>query len=82
MYARVSSAEHTENLERQVERLVEYCMVRGYQDRLRRVKEIASGVSDSRTKLFELLPRSAGQPDCCEHRDRLTHFGFRYLETL
>jgi putative resolvase len=31
IYARVSSAEHRENLERHVERLVQYCTVRGYQ---------------------------------------------------
>jgi putative resolvase len=31
IYARVSSDEHNENLERQVERLVNYCTARGYQ---------------------------------------------------
>jgi putative resolvase len=42
IYARVSSPEHKENLERQVERLVQYCTVRGYQV-AQVVKEIASG---------------------------------------
>jgi putative resolvase len=54
IYARVSSAEHRENLERQVERLVQYCTVRGYQV-TQIVKEIASGVNDSRPKLLALL---------------------------
>src|SRR5450759_5048016 len=31
IYARVSSAEHKENLERQVARLSDYCAARGYQ---------------------------------------------------
>src|SRR6266567_5076601 len=47
IYARVSSAEHWENLERQVERLSQYCTVRGYQV-AQVVKEIAPGVNDSR----------------------------------
>ena len=31
IYARVSSAEHRENLERQAERLSQYCEARGYE---------------------------------------------------
>src|SRR6266852_4942879 len=30
IYARVSSAEHRENLERQAERLTQYCAMKGY----------------------------------------------------
>ena len=47
IYARVSSAEHRENLERQAERLMQYCTVRGYQV-VKLVKEVGSGVNDSR----------------------------------
>jgi putative resolvase len=54
IYARVSSAERKENLERQAERLLHYCSVRGYQV-AQDVKEIASGVNDSRPKLLSLL---------------------------
>jgi putative resolvase len=81
IYARVSSAEHRENLERQVERLVQYCTVRGYQVTLI-VKEIASGVNDSRPKLLGLLKDQQTTRIVVEHKDRLTRFGFRYLETL
>ncbi len=81
IYARVSSAEHCENLERQVERLVQYCTVRGYQVTLI-VKEIASGVNDSRPKLLGLLKDQQTTRIVVEHKDRLTRFGFRYLETL
>ena len=42
--ARVSSAEHRENLERQAERLTQYCTVRGYQV-VKLVKEVGSGVN-------------------------------------
>ena len=81
IYARVSSAEHRENLERQVERLVQYCTVRGYQV-TQIVKEIASGVNDSRPKLLALLKDHQTTRIVVEHQDRLTRFGFRYLETL
>ena len=81
IYARVSSAEHKENLERQVERLVQYCTVRGYQV-AQVVKEIASGVNDSRPKLLALLKDRQATRIVVEHKDRLTRFGFRYLETL
>jgi len=81
IYARVSSAEHKENLERQVERLVQYCTVRGYQV-AQITKEIASGVNDSRPKLLALLKDRQTTRIVVEHKDRLTRFGFRYLETL
>jgi putative resolvase len=81
IYARVSSAEHRENLERQVERLSQYCTVRGYQV-AQVVKEIASGVNDSRPKLLALLKDQQTSRIIVEHKDRLTRFGFRYLETL
>ena len=81
IYARVSSAEHRANLERQVERLVQYCEARGYQV-TQIVKEIASGVNDSRPKLLSLLKDTSVTLLVVEHRDRLTRFGFHYLETL
>ena len=81
IYARVSSAEHKENLERQVERLVQYCTVRGYQV-AQITQEIASGVNDSRPKLLTLLKDRQATRIVVEHKDRLTRFGFRYLETL
>jgi putative resolvase len=81
IYARVSSAEHKENLERQVERLVQYCTVRGYQV-AQITKEIASGVNESRPKLLTLLKDRQTTRIVVEHKDRLTRFGFRYLETL
>ena len=81
VYARVSSAEHKENLERQVERLVHYRTVRGYQV-AQIVKEIASVVNDSRPKLLALLKDPQTTRIVVEHKDRLTRFGFRYLETL
>jgi predicted site-specific integrase-resolvase len=81
IYARVSSSEHREKLERQAERLSQYCTVRGYQVAVV-VKEIASGVNDSRPKLLSLLKDTTITRVVVEHRDRLTRFGFHYIEAL
>lgn len=81
VYARVSSREKRGDLERQVERCLEFCRSRGWEVS-RVVKEIASGMNDSRPKLSKLLETS---PPCrlvVEHKDRLTRFGFRYFELL
>lgn len=46
------------------------------------MKEIASGVNDSRPKLLSLLKDTGVTRIVIEHKDRLTRFGFHYLETL
>ena len=81
IYARVSSSEHRENLARQAERLSQYCTVRGYQVTMV-VKEIASGVNDNRPKLLSLLKETTITRVVVEHRDRLTRFGFHYIDAL
>jgi predicted site-specific integrase-resolvase len=81
IYARVSTRERKDNLERQIERLSSYCAAKGYQISLS-VKEIASGVNDRRPKLLSLLKDTSITRIVIEHKDRLTCFGFRYLETL
>ncbi len=81
IYARVSSHEHQANVDRQAERLVSYCAAKGYQVS-KVVKEMASGVNDSRPQLLALLEDQAITLIVVEHHDRLTRFGFRYLDTL
>ena len=81
IYARVSSAENKSNLDSQAERLVAYCVAKGYQV-AKVVKEIGESVNDSRPKLLALLEDQSLTLIVVEHKDRLTRFGFRYLETL
>lgn len=81
IYARVSEASHRENLERQAERLTQYCTIRGYRV-VMLVKEVGSGVNDSRPKLLSLLRDPLITRVVVEHKDRLTRFGFRSIETL
>ena len=81
VYARVSSPQQREHLERQATRLTDYCTMRGYQV-AQVVKEVASGVNDSRPKLLALLTDTSVTRIVVEHRDRFTRFGFHYLEAL
>ena len=81
IYARVSSSKQKESLDRQAERLQDYCAAKGYQI-ARVVKEIASGINDNRRKFLALLSDPNITTIVVEHQDRATRFGFRYLETL
>src|SRR5690349_14781834 len=81
VYARVSSAENKSNLDSQAERVVAYCAAKGYQV-AKVVKEVGSGVNDSRPKFLALLSDQSVTLIVIEHKDRGTRFGFRYLETL
>ncbi len=81
IYARVSSTENESNLDSQAERLVAYCTAKGYQV-AKVVKEIGSGVNDSRPKFLSLLADQSTTLIVVEHKDRGTRFGFRYIETL
>ncbi len=68
------------NLNTQAERLVSYAMAKGYQIH-QMVKEIGSGVNDSRPKFLKLLADPTMTHIIVEHKDRATRFD-RYLETL
>jgi predicted site-specific integrase-resolvase len=81
VYARVSVAENRPDLDRQAERLVAYSSAKGYQI-AQVVKEVGSGVNDSRPRFLKLLADPTIGVIVVEHKDRATRFGFRYLETL
>lgn len=81
VYARVSSAENKGNLDSQAERLVLYCMAKGYKIE-KVVKEIGSGLNDCRPKLESLLTSPEIDIIVAEHKDRIARFGVNYLEKL
>jgi len=81
IYTRVSAAENKGNLDTQAQRLLDYCAAKGYQVG-QVVKEIGSGVNDSRPKLIKLITDPAVSLIVVEHKDRLTRFGFNYIEQL
>ena len=81
IYARVSATENKNNLEEQAKRLADYCAAKGYRVAAV-VKEIGSGVNDTRPKLLKLLADPAIALIVVEHKDRLTRFGFNYIAQL
>ena len=81
IYTRVSSNENKANLETQAERLKAYATAKGYQI-VEVIKEVGSGVNDNRKKLNKLLESDSWGVIIVEHKDRLTRFGFNYIETL
>lgn len=81
IYGRVSAAENKSNLESQISRLQDYCAAKGWQVS-QVVKEIGSGVNDSRPKLLKLLTDPTITIIVVEHKDRLTRFGFNYIDQL
>jgi putative resolvase len=81
LYARVSTQGQKADLERQVERLKTYAASKGYQV-TKIAQEIASGMNDNRPKLSRLLTDKSIGVIVVEHRDRLTRFGFAYIEQL
>ena len=80
-YARVSSSQNKDNLDKQQSRLIDYANAKGYKT-LYNIKEIGSGLNDARPKLIELLSNKKIDIILVEHKDRLTRFGFKYIETL
>ena len=79
LYARVSSADQKSDVTRQLERLHEYALAKGYQV-AKEVTEIASGLNDQRPKLMKLLMDASIGTIVVEQKDRLTRFGFNYIE--
>lgn len=81
VYARVSTPERKQCLDGQIQRCVDFANARGITvDRT--VKEIASGLNDDRKLLNAILNDEKVTTIIVEHKDRLTRFGFNYIEQL
>lgn len=81
IYSRVSSTENKLDLDRQADRLLQYCNAKGWQVHAQ-IKEIGSGVNDNRPKLLKILQDGTPTRLIIEHKDRLTRFGFNYIQIL
>ncbi len=81
LFARVSSNDQKDDAQRQLQRLRDYVVARGYIVRAE-VVEIASGLNDQRPKLTRLLADRQIGTTLVEHKNRLTRFGFLYIEKL
>lgn len=79
-YARVSSAANRKNLATQSARVGEFCAARGWVV-AQEYKEVASGMNDTRKQLIKMI-ESNPTKIVFENKDRLTRFGYNYLEML
>ena len=77
VYARVSSHDQTEDLERQATRLQNYCTSSGLKV-VKVVTEIGSGLNVARPKLTQVL--EINDDIIVEYRDRLARFGVGFIE--
>lgn len=80
-YARVSSSEDKNNLKSQSQRLQDFCAAKGWKV-IDNIQEVGSGLNDERKKLIKILSDPKVTRIVVEHKDRLTRFGFNYIETL
>ena len=80
IYTRVSSRDQKEDLERQVSRLKDYAAASGLRVKAV-VEETGSGLNGHRRKLLKLLGDPVVGTILVEHKDRLTRFGFEFIET-
>lgn len=80
IYCRVSSHDKKADLTRQVKRCEEFAKLNGYTiDKV--YKEVASGMNDKRSQLMKMFNTNT-QYLIVEHKDRLTRFGFNYIEVF
>lgn len=80
IYCRVSNHSRKNEMEYQVQRCEEYCRAKGYS--ISKVyKEIASGMNDNRKQMWKMI-ESEPTKIIVENNDRLTRFGFNYLDKL
>jgi predicted site-specific integrase-resolvase len=80
LYARVSSADQKNDLDRQLVRLTEYALSHRMVI-VDAVKEVGSGLKGHRRGMMRLLRDATVQTILVEHRDRLMRFGFEYVES-
>ena len=79
VYARVSSGDQKEDLDRQVGRVVEWATQQGYRpDEV--VKEIGSALNGNRRQLRRVVGDHTVRTMVMEHRERLCRFGFECVE--
>ncbi len=84
IYARVSGANQKKELENQIEALRKYIEQNNWK-LINIVKDIASGLKEDRRglwKLIEMARKHEFDILLVAYKDRLTRFGFRYLEEL
>lgn len=84
IYARVSTAKQKNDLDNQINFLKEYAIKNGYNPSFV-FSDIASGMNENRKSLNEMITeimKGNVSKVIISHKDRLTRFGYGYLENL
>ena len=81
LYARVSSSTNKASLDGQLERMRLYAAAKGYSITSEN-SEVASGLNENRKILWKILNDDGWDVLIVEHKDRLTRFGFSYINAL
>lgn len=81
VYSRVSSPKQKPDLDSQAKRIADFCAANGWVVSAV-FKEVASGLNDDRRLLNSILSDVHVTKIVVEHKDRLTRFGFNYIEKL
>lgn len=80
IYCRVSNQSRRKELDYQVQRCLDFCAANGFKvDDI--YKEVASGMNDSRNQFWRMMS-SRPTRIVVENKDRLTRFGFEYIDKL
>lgn len=80
-YCRVSAKKQSENLDRQVECVRQYCIAKGYQFQV--ITDIGSGINYNKKGLQDLLSKVMNNEVSrivIMYKDRLVRFGFELIE--
>lgn len=80
VYGRVSSSNKKEDLDAQIKLCEQFAIAKGWII-TKTFKEIASGMNDDRKMLNQILENPPSKLIVL-HKDRLTRFGFNYIEKL
>ncbi|MGH0597805.1 IS607 family transposase [Bacillus mycoides] len=82
-YCRVSSSSQKNDLERQVDRMKQYLIARGYQFEI--IEDIGSGINYKKkgfNKLMERIENNEVEKVVIMHKDRLVRFGYELVEKI
>ena len=82
-YARVSSSDQKEDLERQKDSLSNYCAARGYQFRV--ISDLGSGLNYTKkglSELIELICNNDIERIVINYKDRLIRYGYELIEQV
>lgn len=82
-YARVSSSDQKEDLERQKKAVSDYCCARGYQFKL--ISDLGSGLNYTKkglSELIELVCSNEVERIVVNYKDRLIRFGYELIEQV